>query len=115
MKKTKIIKKKYEFKRVFFKGKYYGEKHLEIFILKNNINCNRIGIAISKKSGNSVVRNRVKRLIRENYRILEDRLLEGYDFIILWKKKQDGKDATFYIIKEEMEKILINAKIINEE
>ena len=41
---------------------------------KNNKNINELGIAVSKKAGNSVKRNKIKRLIRENYRILEEKL-----------------------------------------
>jgi len=75
---------------------------------------NLLGIAVSKKAGNSVYRNRIKRLIRENYRLLENSIKTGYTFVILWNKKLDKYDADFNIIKEDMENIFKKAKIIEE-
>ena len=74
MKKTKILKKNYEFKKVLNNGKIYKGKQIEIFYLKQNISVNFLGIAISKKVGNSVYRNKIKRLIRETYRLLEEKI-----------------------------------------
>ena len=74
MKKTKILKKNYEFKKVLTKGKYYSGKNIEAFIIKNNSKYNFLGLAISVKSGKAVKRNHVKRLIRENYKNIEERM-----------------------------------------
>lgn len=74
MKKTEMLKKNYEFKKVLNKGKIYKGKQIEIFYLKENISKNMLGIAISKKVGDSVYRNKIKRLIRENYRLLEENI-----------------------------------------
>ena len=75
MRNTKMLKKNYEFSKVFENGKYYSEKSIEACILKNNEKCNYLGLAISSKSGYAYQRNRVKRLIRENYNMLEDNIL----------------------------------------
>ena len=74
-----------------------------------------LGIAISKKVANSVYRNKIKRLIRENYRLLEENMTVGNCFVILWNKKVEGKDVDFYIIKEDMEKLLKKANILLKE
>ena len=74
MKKTRMLKKNYEFKKILNKGKYYRGKQIEIFYLKEESLYNLLGIAVSKKAANSVYRNKIKRLIRESYRRFEEKL-----------------------------------------
>lgn len=112
MKKTKMLKKNYEFSNVFSKGKYYSGKTIEAFILNNRQKSNYLGLAISVKSGHAYQRNRVKRLLRENYKNLEEHITDGYSIVFLWKKKCDIKKATYIQIKEDMQNILECAKIL---
>ena len=63
MKKTRMLKKNYEFKNVLFKGTYFSGKYIEAFIKKNGKKHNMLGIAISVKIGKAVKRNHIKRLI----------------------------------------------------
>lgn len=100
--KTITLKKNYEFKKVLTKGKYYSGKYIEVFANKNNKNVNIIGIAIGVKIAKAVKRNKIKRLIRENYRLLEPNIESGYNIVFLWKKKKDISNASFYNIKEDM-------------
>lgn len=111
MNKIKMLKKNYEFKRVLEKRKYYGGKYIEIFIDKNNKKENYIGIAVSKKIANSVQRNRIKRYIREAYRNTEQ-IKNGYNIVILWKKKADVKDANFQSIKNDLFYLFKRAEIL---
>lgn len=105
MKKIKTLKKNYEFNNVLNKGKFYLGKQIIIYISKNKINENRIGIAISTKLCKATKRNRLKRLIRENYRLIKDNMKQGYNIVFLWNKKADFRDANFSIIEKDMKSI----------
>ena len=112
MKNTKMLKKNYEFSKIFSKGKYFSGKTIEAFIVNNKSTTNYLGIAISVKCGHAYQRNRVKRIIRENYRLIEKDLKFGYSIVFLWKKNQDIKNVDFYQIKEDILKIFKNAEVI---
>ena len=72
MKKTEMMKKNYEFRNVLSKGKYYSGDYIEAFIRANSKKkYNYLGIAISVKIAKAVRRNHIKRLIRENYRLID--------------------------------------------
>lgn len=111
MKKTKMLKKNYEFKNVLSKGKYYSGKNIEAFIKDNNKNYNFLGLAISVKTGKAVKRNKIKRLIRENYKILEPQIKDGKSIVFLWKKKVNVENATFDNIKSDMNNIFEKSNI----
>lgn len=111
MKKTTMLKKNYEFKYVLDKGKRYGGRYIYIYMKRNNLKENKLGIAVSSKITNSVNRNKIKRLIRENYRLIEDKLETGNSFVILWKKSRNVKEANFFNIKEDMSRFIKRAEL----
>ena len=115
MKKTLMLKKNYEFKNVLTRGKYYSGKDIEAFILNNHKNLNYLGLAISVKTSNAVVRNKIKRLIRENYTNLEDKIKTGYSIVFLWKKKSVAENANYYDIKKDLTNIFKKSEILNKE
>lgn len=82
MKRTVSLCKNYEFYRAYKKGAFKAGRHIVIYALKNRNNMSRLGISVGKKVGNSVQRSRFTRVIRENYRLLEDRIAEGYDIVV---------------------------------
>ena len=115
MKKTEMLKKNYEFRKVLSKGKYYSGKYIEALILSNTKKKNALGIAINTKLGKAVERNRIKRLFRESYYFFEQNLIDGQEIVLLWKKKKPIEKANFQNIKEDMQNIFDKAKIINKD
>ena len=78
---TESLKKNYQFKFVYNRGKSIANKYLVMYVLKNGKDFNRLGLSVSKKVGISVVRSRVTRLIRESYRLSEENVRRGFDKI----------------------------------
>lgn len=92
MKQTFSIKKNQDFKEVYNNGKSYANKLLVIYYLPNEKDYNNLGLSVSKKVGNSVVRNRIRRLIKESYRLNEDKIKKGYNIIIIAKVRSNSAD-----------------------
>ena len=83
MKFSESLKKNEQFQFVYKNGKSYANKYLIMYVKKNGLEKNRIGISVSKKVGNSVVRHRVTRLVRESYRLHESIFNSGLDIVIV--------------------------------
>ncbi len=83
MKFSEGLKKNHQFQFVYRNGRSYANKYLVMYIKENSTGQNRIGISVSKKVGNSVVRHRVTRLIRESYRLQEAVFNSGLDIVIV--------------------------------
>lgn len=80
---SESLKKNHQFQSVFQNGRSHANKYLIIYSMENGLGINRIGISVSKKVGNSVVRHRVTRLIRESYRLQENMFNSGLDIVII--------------------------------
>ena len=91
------LRKNEEFKEVYKNGRYAVEKDLILHVKKNELGINRIGISVSKKTGNSVVRHRIKRLVKEAYRLNEEKFSCGYDLV--FSARKDTKDCTYLSIE----------------
>lgn len=77
------LKKNHQFQFVYKNGKSFANRYLVMYIKENGTEQNRIGISVSKKVGNSIVRHRVTRLIRESYRLHEAIFNSGLDIVIV--------------------------------
>ncbi len=97
MKAVNSLKNSREFSQVYNHRKSLANKYLVMYILPNDQMYSRIGISVSKKVGNSVVRHRIVRLVRESYRLNKDSLKEGYDIVVVARNSAKGKN--FYDIE----------------
>ena len=99
------LKDSASFKKVYNEGTSYANKYLVMYILDNGTNANRVGISVSKKVGNSVIRHRITRYLRESYRAEENYLKTGYDIVVVArisagdKKYRDLFDSFIHLCK----------------
>ena len=89
-----------------------GGQYLKAFIKKNNEEINYLGLAISTKVGKANERNRIKRLLRENYKNFESEIQKGNSIVFLIKKEVNAEEIDFKKIKKDMYKIFKKAEII---
>lgn len=101
MKKFESLKKNDDFGEICQKGRSYGNRLLVMIILdKGQDHQGRVGISVSKKVGNSVVRHRLKRQIREAFRLHLNEWKDGFDYVIIARK--DAKDKDFWQIERSL-------------
>lgn len=91
MKQTESLKNNTDYKEIYRTGKSFANKYLIMYVRRNDKDINRLGISVSKKVGNSVVRHRIARLIREGYRLSEDSRVKGLDIIIVARIGAKGR------------------------
>lgn len=114
------IKKNIEFRIIYRKGKSFANDLLVLYILKNRRNrdkqgnqYNKIGISVSKKVGNSVVRSRSKRLVTECYRVKLDNLKQGYDFVFI--ARTNIKDKSYEKVDKAIDNLFKKVGLYNNE
>jgi len=94
MKFSDSLKKNKDFQNVYRKGKSYANRYFIMYVLKNETEQNRLGISVSKKVGNSVIRHHLTRLVREAYRLHEDMFNSGLDIVVI--ARSTAKDITYH-------------------
>lgn len=90
MKFTDSLKKYDDFRAVYNKKRSYANKYFVMYVSENGLDENRLGISVSKKVGNSVVRHTVTRLVRESYRLNEDKFSSGLDIVVVARNAASG-------------------------
>ena len=102
MKSTTTVKKNYEFRRMYAKGKSGVSSCLVVYYRKNRLGHNRLGVTVSTKLGHAVVRNRVRRRLREIFRLNQVGLAQGYDMILVARTRAVGAEY------RELERAFLN-------
>lgn len=111
---SESLKKNYQFQSVYKTGKSYANRLFVMYVKENGTNSNRIGISVSKKVGNSIVRHRVTRLVRESYRLQEKVFNSGLDIVIVARTNaatatyRDVESAILHLGK--LQRIIIEEK-----
>jgi len=100
MKFSESLKSNRDFKNVYNCKKSYANKYLVMYVLGNESERNRLGISVSKKVGNSVVRHHVTRLIRESYRLHEEMFQCGFDIVVI--ARVSAADAKYVEIERAL-------------
>lgn len=103
MMRLESLKSKKDFDKVYRKGKSFADKVLVMYYLKNQVGYTRVGVSVSSKIGNSVVRHRIKRLIKEVFRV-NFQNIQGYDIIFIARTR--ASEADFVKIKNSMNHII---------
>ena len=83
MKRATTVKENYEFRRIYAKGRSGVSPYLVVYCRPNRRKNNRLGVTVSAKLGHAVVRNRVRRRLREIFRLSQPEMKQGYDIILV--------------------------------
>lgn len=110
MNKDQRIKKNKEFQQIFKKGKSFANRQFIVYVLKSDQPEFRLGLSVSKKVGNAVTRNRIKRYIRQTFLELKDDLLPNADYIIIARPQAATLD--FHESKKSLEHVLKIARTL---
>ena len=97
---SESLKKNKDFRFVYQNGKSYANRYLVMYVCMNGLERNRIGISVSKKVGNSVVRHHLTRLVRESYRLNEKLYEKGLDIIFV--VRTNSKNIGYHEIAKAM-------------
>ena len=100
MKFSDSLKKNRDFQNVYRKGKSYANRYFVMYVLKNETEQNRLGISVSKKVGNSVIRHHVTRLLRESYRLHEDMFNSGLDIVVI--ARSTARDIKYHEVESAL-------------
>ena len=100
MSKMITLKNSREFGSVYSTKNSVANKYLVMYLRSNGLDYNRLGISVSKKVGNSVVRHHITRLVRESYRLHEEMFHSGWDIVVI--ARAGAKNASYHEIESAL-------------
>lgn len=112
-KKILTLKDRRAFLRLYRKGKCISGHCMVVYCLKNKTPLTHLGITVSKKTGNAVVRNGIKRRIRESFRLMLPAIKDGYDIVVV--ARQSCVNAHFTVIQNELHGLLKEATLLEDD
>ena len=113
MKYSEGLKKNADFQAVYKNGVQAANRYLVLYVKENNLGINRVGISVSKKIGNSIVRHRVKRLVKEAYRLQEEYFQKGYDLVFIGRGR--SKESTYFDIEGAVCQLALKMGVMRQE
>ncbi len=109
-----LIKKNEDFRKCYKDGRSRADRYLAVYVLDNGTGTNRLGVSVSKKVGNSVIRHRIKRLVRESFRLNEKIMSDsGSDIVVVGRRSANG--ASYYEIERALLKNLSKLNCIRQD
>ena len=106
---SESMKKTQDFRNVYENGKSYADRFIVLYVWENSSSRNRVGISCSKKIGNSIVRHRFSRLVRESYRLQENVFNSGLDIVVV--ARACARDASYHNIEDSFLSLAGKARI----
>jgi ribonuclease P protein component len=103
--KQEHIRKRQDYLRIYQQGVRRTSKHFTIITCRNRTGISRLGMTVGKKTGNAVQRNRIKRLLREFFRLNKSRLPASQDIVII--SKRGILPLTYGEVCKELDRCLI--------
>ena len=110
---TESLKKNYEFRRLYNKGKSAATPFVVVYVKRTGRDTNHLGITVSNKIGKAVVRNKVRRRLREIYRLHEAEMLRGYDMVFVARGR--SVEATYSQLDQAVMKACKQLKVVREQ
>ena len=97
---SESLKKNRDFQLLYKEGKSRANRYLVLYVKENGLEKNRLGVSVSKKVGNSIVRHRITRLIRESYRLHEEMFESGLDIVVICRV--NANNASYHVIEHAL-------------
>jgi len=113
---VQTIKKTKDFKATYKRGRYVADIYFAMYVAKNTMGHNRVGLSVSKRVGNAVSRNRVRRIIKESFRLSADRANQGFDIVIVARTAagEVKKEGSFFLADKSLTVLMKKLGMFND-